>query len=307
MTATKDKFVRFKRIGRVAKNLGLVVLGALALNFQYFLIFLVVLAPLLYWSEVQSDGRDDEENARTQLNGIVDLDSIGTVVCTRDWNQVDSERVSQLREELLNSLDNSNQMPGNYRHLLSVVAREEDRSQEDFCQEVEGWFLLAEDLQLIRRHAYVTEERNLPFRFAFQHDGVIAPRSLQLTLQFPMGTEIWMDRAVENSENAGMVTPDLYNRRRIRLVSPLMQLDVFDIHTQNSKSETGVQLETSESGTTLVQTFSNVFVGNRCITRPFFISTTSSSEQIRVLWTATSSDLHGAKSGQIHLPSSQAV
>lgn len=307
MTASKNKFARSKRIGRVAKNLGLVALGALALNFQYLLIFMVVLAPLLYWSEVQSDGRDDEDKARAQLNGTVDFDSVGLVVCTRDWNQVDSERVSQLRQELLNSLDNSNHLSGNYRHLMSVVAREENRSQEEFCREVEGWFSVAKDLEPVRRHAYVTQERNVPFRFMFKHNGVVAPRSLQLTLQFPLGTEIWIERADEDSENAGMVTPDLYNRRQIRLTSPLLHLNLCEVQNQNLNSHNGIQVETSESGTTLVQTFSNVFAGNRCVTSPVYVSTTSSSEQLAVLWTATSSDLHGATSGQLFLPPTQVL
>jgi hypothetical protein len=277
----------------------------LAFNLQYFLIFLVVLAPLLYWSEVQADLRDNDEKARTQLTGVVDIHSNGIVVGAQNWNQADAENISQLREALLRSLDNSNQISGNFRHLMSVVATEENRSREEFCQEVEGWFSHAMEVQSIRRHAFVTQETTLPFRFAFHHDGDIAPRNLQLTLDFPAGTEVWLDRADEDSLNAGMNTPDFYNRRRNRLISPVMHLDLFGVHAETSKSRFDLQLRTSEDCTTLVQTFSNVFVGNRCITYPFFVSTLSSTEELTVRWSVTSSDLHGTMDGQLLLPPSQ--
>jgi hypothetical protein len=305
MALSKNTNARLKRVGRVTKYLGVGALGVLAFNLQYFLIFLVVLAPLLYWSEVQADLRDNDEKTRNQLAGVVHIDSNGIVVSTQNWNQADAEKVSQLREDLLRSLDNSNQISGNFRHLMSVVATEENRSREEFCQEVEGWFSHAMDVQSIRRHAYATQETILPFRFAFHHDGYIAPRNLQLTLDFPAGTEVWLDRADEDSLNAGMNTPDFYNRRRNRLISPVMHLDLFGVHTETSKSRFDVQLRTSEDGTTLVQTFSNVFVGNRCITHPFFVSTLSSTEQLIMRWTVTSSDLHGTVDGQLLLPPSQ--
>lgn len=305
MKISKIYSARLRRIGRVGSYLGLALVGTFRLEFGYALVVLSSLGVLLYRIEAQRDLREDERESKMKLKGYVVVESPGVVHPTWQWSINDEEKVQRHYEHLLMSLDSPQNLAGNFLHLQRIGTLKENRTPEHFREEVRSWYDEAMNKTRIRRHAFVTRNEADAFIFAIHIEGEISPRDVQMTLEFPNGTEIWTERASEDDLEAGLQLPMAFNRRNIASVFSANSPQILSYRHTGDQSRSNVEITTSASGVAVTQTFTKVYVGAICKSQPIYISTSTSTDNLIVTWRLSSAELHGTGSGEIVLPVSQ--
>lgn len=302
MKLSKRNSARLRRFGRVGSLLGLALLGAFRFELVYSLIALICLGMLLYRIEAQRDDREEERESSFRLRGSVLVEAAGVVVSTDQWSATDGEKILKTRDDLLLSLTSPMRVAGNFLHLERIIALKEHRTPEEFRSEVNSWYQDARNRQPKRRHAYVTMNNSNATTFAIQLQGDVSPRDIQLALIFPHGTEIWSEKAGEDDLEVGLQSPMPFNRRTIASTfTPNLVGSLFPRHFQADK-KSAVEIVASDTGTTVTQTFTNVYVGAVCVTHPIFISSTAPIENLNVRWRLSSAALRGTCTGEISLP-----
>ncbi len=302
MKISKTNSARLRRMGRVGSYLGLALVGTFRLEFGYILVALTSLGILLYRIEAQRDIREEERESKMRLKGFVAVDTPGIVHSTWQWSIDDEQRVQLAHDDLLRSLDSPQQLAGNFLHLQRFGALKENRTPEQFREEVRSSYNEAVTKRGVRRHAFVTQHESDAFMFVIQIEGEISPRDIQMTLQFPNGTEIWTDKASDEDFEAGLKLPIPFNRRTIGSMLNVDPPRFLSYRHFGEDSRCEVEITSSASGVTAIQTFTNVYVGAICKSQPIYISTTNKSDNLILTWKLSSAELHGISSGEILLP-----